>query len=146
MTLRQTAKPVLNGHVVKQNARPNWRGFRKRFHPPVIAGIRPAPLKTEDIARALGSDGQCRFIRAVNADPVLVTDGTGNGVAKLSGSLVNFTAQGTVTSGGVLSADGGQFTLTPGDGADGEDATLLFELMGETPLAVGFTGYWTCNG
>ncbi|HBM41461.1 MAG TPA: DUF305 domain-containing protein, partial [Sulfitobacter sp.] len=45
----------------------------------------------------------------------------------------------------VLSADGGQFTLAPGD-ADGEDATLLFELTGETPLTVGFTGYWTCNG
>ena len=66
-------------------------------------------------------------------------------VAKISGSLVNFTSQDTVTSGGVLSADGGQFTLAPGD-ADGEDATLLFELTGETPLTVGFTGYWTCNG
>ncbi|KKL79871.1 hypothetical protein LCGC14_2010510, partial [marine sediment metagenome] len=89
-------------------------------------------------------DGQCRFIRAVNADPILVTDGSGNGLAKISGSLVNFTAQGTATSGGVLSADGGQFKQQ-GD-VDGGDATLLFELTGETPLTVGFTGYWTCNG
>jgi len=119
-------------------------GLQEAIATPVIAGIRPAPLKAEEITRALGSDGQCRFIRAVNADPILVTDGAGNGVAKISGSLVNFTSQDTVTSGGVLSADGGQFTLAPGD-ADGEDATLLFELTGETPLTFGCTGYWTFN-
>lgn len=111
---------------------------------PVIAGIRPAPLATDEINSALGSAGECTFIRAVNANPILVTDGNGTGVAKISGSLVTFAADGPVNSGGLLTADGGQLTLTPGD-ADGDDATLLFELTGAQPLAVGFTGYWTCS-
>jgi hypothetical protein len=111
---------------------------------PIIAGIRPAPLATDEINSALGSAGECTFIRAVNANPILVTDGNGTGVAKISGSLVTFAADGPVNSGGLLTADGGQLTLTPGD-ADGDDATLLFELTGEQPLAVGFTGYWNCS-
>ena len=111
---------------------------------PIIAGIRPAPLATDEINSALGSAGECTFIRAVNANPILVTDGNGTGVAKISGSLVTFAADGPVNSGGMLTADGGQLTLTPGD-ADGDDATLLFELTGEQPLAVGFTGYWNCS-
>ncbi|WP_083484429.1 DUF6692 family protein [Loktanella sp. 3ANDIMAR09] len=111
---------------------------------PIIAGIRPAPLATDEINSALGSGGECTFIRAVNANPILVTDGIGTGVAKISGSLVTFAADGPVNSGGLLTADGGQLTLTPGD-ADGDDATLLFELTGAQPLAVGFTGYWTCS-
>ena len=45
----------------------------------------------------------------------------------------------------ILTADGGQIALTPGEADDGEGATLLFELTGSTPLTVGFMGYWTCT-
>jgi hypothetical protein len=43
-------------------------------------------------------------------------------------------------------ADGGQMTVAMSDADNGEGSTLLFELTGETPLAVGSMGYWTCNG
>ena len=109
---------------------------------PILAGIRPAPLKTEEINRALGGQPTCTFVRAVNAEPILATDGNGQGVAKVSNALVRFTGAGSLAQGGTLSADGGRMTVTPGSG---DDATLLFELTGETPLAVGFMGYWTCN-
>ena len=36
-------------------------------------------------------------------------------------------------------------TITRGDGEDGEDATLLFEITQEPGLSVGFMGYWTCS-
>ncbi|MDA7429151.1 DUF305 domain-containing protein [Primorskyibacter aestuariivivens] len=111
---------------------------------PVIAGIRPAPLSEEEITRVLGADPACTFVRAVNADPVLATDGSGNGVAKVSGALVTFQADGGVSNGGVMSGDGGRLTVSPGEGNDGEDATLLFELTSEPALAVGFMGYWNC--
>ncbi len=119
-------------------------GLRQAISTPVISGIRPAPLISDEINRALNSAAECTFIRAVNAEPILATDGSGIGVAKISESLVTFTAAGPVSSGGVLITDGGQMTLSPGD-TSGEDATLLFELTGEQPLAVGFTGYWNCN-
>jgi|GEM_PF-11555 len=111
---------------------------------PVVAGIRPAPLANDEINTALGAASDCTFIRAVNANPILATDGAGNAVAKISESLVTFVATSPVTTGGVLATDGGQMTITPGN-ANGEDATLLFELTGEQPLAVGFTGYWNCG-
>lgn len=111
---------------------------------PVIAGIRPAPLSKEEITRVLGADPACTFVRAVNVDPVLATDGSGNGVAKVSGALVTFQADGGVSNGGIMSADGGRITVSPSEGNDGEDATLLFELTGEPALAVGFMGYWNC--
>ncbi|WP_281982846.1 DUF305 domain-containing protein [Thalassorhabdomicrobium marinisediminis] len=112
---------------------------------PVIAGIRPAPLSRDEITRGLDGAEACTFVRAVNARPILATDADGTGLAKISGALVRFETDGDLRDGGVLSADGGRLTLEPGD-ADGEGATLLFELTGETPLAVGFDGYWTCNG
>ena len=137
-------------------AGPNWplgeaegpvpmKPLSQALSTPVLAGIRPAPLSTEEISRALGGQPTCTFIRAVNADPVLATDSNGQGVAKVSGALVRFAGAGSLAQGGILSADGGQMTVTPGSGDDGDDATLLFELTGETPLAVGFMGYWTCN-
>ena len=112
---------------------------------PVIAGIRPAPLSDAEIESGLGTEPMCTFVRAVNADPILATDGNGQGIAKVSGSLVQFEATGSVASGGVLMADGGQMTVAMSDADNGEGSTLLFELTGETPLAVGFMGYWTCN-
>ena len=112
---------------------------------PVIAGIRPAPLSREELTRGLGADPACTFVRAVNADPVLATDGSGNGVAKVSGALVTFQADDGVSDGGIMAADGGRMTVTPGEGIDGEDATLLFELTGNPALSVGFTGYWNCT-
>ena len=112
---------------------------------PVIAGIRPAPLTRDDMSRVLGAEPACTFMRAVNADPILATDGNGQGVAKVSGALVQFNGSGNVASGGVLSADGGRMTVTPGEGASGDGAELLFELNGDPALAVGFMGYWTCN-
>ena len=120
-------------------------GLQQAIASPVIAGIRPAPMTEEEITRSLGSEATCTFVRAVNAEPVLATDGSGNGVARISGSLVMFQANGGVSTGGVLTADGGRMTVTRGTGDEGEDATLLFELMGEQPLKVGFTGYWSCN-
>ena len=112
---------------------------------PVIAGIRPAPLSAEEIDRGLKAQPVCTFVRAINADPILATDGNGQAIAKVSGALVTFSAQSSVASGGVLTADGGQVTLTPSDADDGEGSSLLFELTGETPLAVGFMGYWACS-
>lgn len=112
---------------------------------PVIAGIRPAPLSADEIGRALGAEPECRFVQAVSSNPVLVTDGAGKGVAKVSGALVIFQGEGSVANGGVLAAGGGQMTVTPGDGEDGENASLLFELTGDPALAVGTMGYWTCN-
>ena len=112
---------------------------------PVIAGIRPAPLTRADMRRVLGAEPACTFIRAVNADPILATDSNGQGVAKVSGALVQFNGAGSVASGGVLSADGGQISITPGTGESGEDATLIFELTGDPALAVGFMGYWSCD-
>lgn len=112
---------------------------------PVIAGIRPAPLSEAEIESGLGNEPMCTFVRAVNADPILATDGNGQGIAKVSGSLVQFEATGSVASGGILMADGGQMTVATSDADNGEGSTLLFELTGETPLAVGFMGYWTCN-
>ncbi|MQQ10499.1 DUF305 domain-containing protein [Epibacterium sp. SM1979] len=112
---------------------------------PVIAGIRPAPLSTDEIARALGSSVACTFVRAVNSDPILATDGSGQGVTKISGSLVMFDAEGDISNGGVLGTDGGRLTITPGEGDSAEGATLLFQLSGDPALAVGFMGYWTCK-
>ncbi|MGY3670844.1 DUF305 domain-containing protein (plasmid) [Marinovum sp. KMM 9989] len=112
---------------------------------PVIAGIRPAPLSGDEITRGLGGAPACTFVRAVNADPILATDSRGRGLAKVSGSLVTFTASGDFAKGGEMTAEGGRMTVVPGQGSDGEDASLLFELTGDTPLAVGFMGYWTCN-
>lgn len=120
-------------------------GLQRAIASPVIAGIRPAPMTEADITRALGEEATCSFLRAVNADAVLATDGSGNGVAKISGSLVTFQANGSVSKGGVLTADGGRMTVAPGTGDDGEDATLLFELTGKQPLKVGFMGYWSCS-
>ena len=120
-------------------------GLQRAIASPVIAGIRPAPMTKEEITRALGSEATCSFVRAVNANPVLATDGNGNGVAKISGSLVMFQANGGISHGGVLTANGGRMTVASGTGDDGEDATLLFELTGEQPLKVGFMGYWSCN-
>lgn len=120
-------------------------GLQQAIASPVIAGIRPAPMTEEEITRALGSEATCSFVRAGNANPVLATDGNGNGVAKISGSLVMFQANGGISNGGVLTADGGRMTVASGTGDDGEDATLLFELTGEQPLKVGFMGYWSCN-
>lgn len=112
---------------------------------PVIAGIRPAALTPEEIDRGLGSEPVCSFVRAVNADPILVTDSRGRGFAKVSGSLVEFSGTDTLADGGELTAEGGRMTVVPGEGSDGEDASLLFELTGDPALAVGFMGYWTCN-
>ena len=120
-------------------------GLQRAIASPVIAGIRPAPMTEEEITRALGEEATCSFVRAVNADPVLATNGSGNGVAKISGSLVVFEADGGISSGGVLTADGGRMTVASGTGDDGEDATLLFELTGEQPLKVGSMGYWSCS-
>ena len=103
---------------------------------PVIAGIRPAPLSDAEIESGLGTEPMCTFVRAVNADPILATDGNGQGIAKVSGSLVQFEATGSVAPGGVLMADGGQMTVAMSDADNGEGSTLLFELTGETPLAV----------
>lgn len=119
-------------------------GLQQAIASPVIASIRPAPMTAEDIERALGQPALCTFTRAVNADPVLATAADGTAVASLSEALVLF--DGTATpAGGTVTAEGGQMTVTPGTGADGEDATLIFELTGDRPLRVGFTGYWTCN-
>ncbi len=120
-------------------------GLQQAVASPVIAGIRPAPMTQEEVARALGSEAPCTFVRAVNAEPVIATDGSGNGVAKISGSLVTFQASGSISPGGVMTADGGRMTVTPGTGDDGADATLVFELTGEQPLKVGFMGYWSCS-
>lgn len=120
-------------------------GLSQAISTPVIAGIRPATLTEDDISRALGTDPVCTFTHAVNSDPVLATDGDGTGVAKVSGALVTFSSETNVSGGGILTADGGQIALTPGEADDGEGATLLFELTGSTPLTVGFMGYWTCT-
>ncbi|MBM1312146.1 DUF305 domain-containing protein [Sulfitobacter mediterraneus] len=120
-------------------------GLQQAIATPVIAGIRPTPMKKEEVTRALGKKATCTFVRAVDAEPVLATDGSGNGVAKISGSLVSFEANSSISTGGVMTADGGRMTVAPGTGNDGEDATLLFELIGEQPLKVGFMGYWSCN-
>lgn len=120
-------------------------GLQQAITSPVIAGIRPAPMTQEEVARALGSEAPCTFLRAVNAEPVLATDGSGNGVAKISGSLVTFRANGSISPGGVMTAEGGRMTVTPGTGDNGADATLVFELTGEQPLKVGFMGYWSCS-
>lgn len=111
----------------------------------MIAGIRPAPLADEEIQRGLKTPSVCTFVRAVNADPVFATDGNGIGIAKVSGALVNFESASPVADGGVLATDAGRITITRGDGEDGEDATLLFEITQEPGLSVGFMGYWTCS-
>lgn len=112
---------------------------------PVIAGIRPAPLSEDDISRGLDSAAACRFVRAVTADPVLAMVGT-TGVAKISGSLIRMEAEAPadLVQGGTLGADGIRMTVTPGD-ADGGSADLVFELLSEPALRIGFDGYWTCN-
>ena len=106
---------------------------------PVIAGIRPAPLTEAEITRALGRDATCRFDRAVDADPILATV-DGRGVAKISGSLILLEGEGTT-----MEAEGIRMTLIPPETDAGEGADLIFELMTEPPLRVGFDGYWTCD-
>ena len=111
---------------------------------PMIATLRPAPLSAAEITRGLSGGERCTFNRAVNADPIFATDGAGSGLAKISESLVSFVNANTEGPVGAFEADGGRMTLIEGD-ADGENATLLFELTGEQPLAVGSNGYWTCK-
>jgi len=113
---------------------------------PVIAGIRPAPMSEDELLRGLDSTGECRFLRAVTADPVLVTAGA-QGVTKISGSLIRMEAEGAtgLAQGGVLAADGIRMTITP-RGEDDQNASLVFELLTEPALRIGFDGYWTCNG
>jgi len=106
---------------------------------PVIAGIRPAPLTEAEITRALGKAATCRFDRAVDADPILATV-DGRGVAKISGSLILLEGDSTT-----MEAEGVRMTLTPPETDAGEGADLIFDLMTEPPLRVGFDGYWTCN-
>ena len=106
---------------------------------PVIAGIRPAPLTEAEITRALGKAATCRFERAVDADPILATV-DGRGVAKISGSLILLEGDSTT-----MEAEGVRMTLTPPETDAGEGADLIFDLMTEPPLRVGFDGYWTCN-
>jgi len=106
---------------------------------PVVAGIRPAPLTEAEITRALGKAATCRFDRAVDADPILATL-DGRGVAKISGSLILLEGDSTT-----MEAEGVRMTLTPPETDAGEGADLIFDLMTEPPLRVGFDGYWTCN-
>ena len=106
---------------------------------PVIAAIRPAPLTEADISRVLESDATCAFRRAVDADPILATSG-GRGVAKISGSLIMLEGDEAV-----MQAEGLRMTLTPPETAGGEGADLIFDLLTEPPLRVGFDGYWICT-
>ncbi len=110
---------------------------------PEIAGIRPAPLKAEEIQRALSDAGKCEFSRAVDADPVLVASDTG-AVIKVSGSLIRLDISPDNAAGQAFSADGVNVEIRP-DSDDGEGANLIFDLQTEPPLRIGFNGYWTCN-
>ena len=71
--------------------------------------------------------------------PILVTV-DGRGVAKISGSLTLLEGDGTT-----MEAEGVRMTLKPPETDAGEGADLIFDLMTEPPLRVGFDGYWTCN-
>lgn len=106
---------------------------------PVIAGIRPDPMTEEEITRALGTDATCRFERAVDADPIFATV-DGRGVAKISGSLILLEGDDAT-----MEAEGIRMTLTPPDSDAGEGADLIFDLMTEPALRVGFDGYLTCS-
>ncbi|MBA6421861.1 DUF305 domain-containing protein [Pseudomonas sp. 5Ae-yellow] len=106
---------------------------------PVIASIRPAPLTNAEITRALGAEATCRFGRAVDAAPILATV-NGRGVGKISGSLILLEGDGTR-----MEAEGVRMTLTPPEIDGGEGANLIFDLLTDRPLRVGFDGYWTCN-
>jgi hypothetical protein len=112
---------------------------------PVIAGIRPAPMSEDEVSRGLDSAGECRFVRAVTADPVLATAGA-QGVTKISGSLIRMEAEGAtdLAQGGALAAEGIRMTVNP-RGGDDQNASLVFELLTEPALRIGFDGYWTCN-
>lgn len=106
---------------------------------PDIAGIRPEPLTEAEITRALGRDATCRFDRAVDADPILATV-DGRGVAKVSGSLIVLEGDDTT-----METEGVRMTLTHPKTDAGEGANLIFDLLTEPPLRVGFNGYWLCK-
>ncbi len=108
---------------------------------PVIAGIRPDPLSTEEIATGLGGAAQCTFLRAVDADPILATSGT-DAVVKISDSLILLGSDATIAQGGTVSAEGIAMQVTPDD--SGEGAKLVMDLSTEPPLRIGFDGYWRC--
>tara|TARA_R110000782_G_scaffold44185_1_gene99049 strand:- start:286 stop:444 length:159 start_codon:yes stop_codon:yes gene_type:complete len=44
-----------------------------------------------------------------------------------------------------MEAEGVRMTLTPPETDGGEGANLIFDLLTDPPLRVGFDGYWTCN-
>ena len=97
------------------------------------------PMTEEEITRALGTDATCRFERAVDADPIFATV-DGRGVAKISGSLILLEGDAAT-----MEAEGIRMTLTPPDSDAGEGADLIFDLMTEPALRVGFDGYLTCS-
>ena len=103
---------------------------------PVIAAIDPAPLKPEEIERALGSAADCTFRRAVTAEPVLAV-ANGQAVAKISGHLVLLDG-----SGESFAADGLEMALSASD--DGDHPRLVFRLNAGPELRVGYSGYTDC--
>ncbi|MHA3980966.1 DUF305 domain-containing protein [Halovulum sp. GXIMD14794] len=105
---------------------------------PVIAAIDPAPLKSDEIERALGQAADCTFRRAVTADPILAVAGD-QAVTKISGHLVVLDGRGNS-----FLADGLEFDLAPA--GDPDHARLLFTLNAGPELRVGYSGYTDCTG
>tara|TARA_R110001599_G_scaffold322212_1_gene533174 strand:+ start:380 stop:1213 length:834 start_codon:yes stop_codon:yes gene_type:complete len=137
--IERNGKAGADATLGKSNQQARVETVAEALATPVIAGIRPAPLTQAEITRALGRDATCRFERAVDADPILATV-DGRGVAKISGSLIMLEGDRSM-----METEGVRMTLTPPETNSGEGADLIFDLMTEPPLRVGFDGYWTCN-
>ena len=126
-----------------------------------IARIDLGELDEAEIERVLGRGARCAFSYSRDAGPVLAaslpTDagGSGKGVIKLHGLLVEATAQHTATtpssaSGLTLSAQGLQVAVDPqADGAGTTDGGSVREanahLQLDAGLSVGYGGFFRCD-
>ena len=113
------------------------RGLRAALETPVIARVRPEPMAHADIERALGGTADCTFWRSENADPILAAAGDA-AVMKVSGDLVMLALRAE----GVWATDGARMVMTPDE--DAGQAQLVFEILGEPGLRIGFDGHSSC--
>lgn len=109
---------------------------------PSVAGLDLSGMSSEEIAMVV-PDAICAFRFSAGQKAVVAIGTDGQAVVKLMGNLVRLTsADPEVETVRLLETRGARVEI---EGPKGGEATLVFDLLTDTPLRVGYVGIYSCN-
>ena len=106
-----------------------------------LGNIDPEFLTPDDITAGLPGEIDCTFAYTVSSRPVLVIDGSGTGLIKISGDLVRLNLEDRGPEGLRLTAPPIELVVAPTD----EDGMGELTISAGEAYSAGFHGPWSCG-